>query len=240
MGPMRRWSSRSSVSVRQIRPRPCFAMKLMASGVTFSAASIRSPSFSRSSSSTMTIMRPERTSSIAVGTSVNGGSDLMEELYQPSPEKEFTYSLILGWFHKAGRMPVQLCPWIEQPQGPENRGRNRRRRGNSQNPCPDDAPRYTPSNGGKPMHSAYSDNCTGDGVSGTHGNARRSCSKQCQCTCGFGAKPAKGLQLRDLRPHSVHNSPAAKVGASSDRAVRTDNDPEVKPPPIASHFGFGH
>src|SRR2546422_9021127 len=33
-------------------------MKLMASGVTFSAAIIRSPSFSRSSSSTMMIMRP--------------------------------------------------------------------------------------------------------------------------------------------------------------------------------------
>ena len=35
----------------QMRPRPCFAMKLIASGVTFSAASVRSPSFSRSSSS---------------------------------------------------------------------------------------------------------------------------------------------------------------------------------------------
>ena len=38
MGPMRRWSSRSSVMARQTRPRPCLAMKLMASGVTFSAA----------------------------------------------------------------------------------------------------------------------------------------------------------------------------------------------------------
>src|SRR5580704_6287109 len=69
MGPRRRWSSRSSVMVRQTRPRPNLAMKLMASGVTFSAARVMSPSFSRSSSSTTTIMRPARISSIAVGTS---------------------------------------------------------------------------------------------------------------------------------------------------------------------------
>src|SRR5213593_2879171 len=40
-------------------------MKLIASGVTFSAAIMRSPSFSRSSSSTMTIMRPSCISAIA-------------------------------------------------------------------------------------------------------------------------------------------------------------------------------
>src|SRR5262249_25696631 len=45
----------------------------MASGETFSAASIRSPSFSRSSSSTMTIIRPTRISSRVVGTSVKTG-----------------------------------------------------------------------------------------------------------------------------------------------------------------------
>ena len=47
-------------------------MKLMISGVTLSAASVKSPSFSRSSSSTITTIRPARNSSIAVGTSVNG------------------------------------------------------------------------------------------------------------------------------------------------------------------------
>src|SRR5262249_18526174 len=40
-------------------------MKLIISGVTFSAAQARSPSFSRSSSSTMTMSRPERNSSMA-------------------------------------------------------------------------------------------------------------------------------------------------------------------------------
>src|SRR6185369_11226670 len=72
MGPRRRSSSRSSVIARQTNPRPYFAMKLMASGVMDSAAMVRSPSFSRSSSSTTTIMRPARISSIAVGTSQNG------------------------------------------------------------------------------------------------------------------------------------------------------------------------
>ena len=74
MFPMRRWSSRSSVIARQTKPRPYLAMKLIASGVTFSAASVRSPSFSRSSSSTTTIMRPARISSTAVATSVNGAA----------------------------------------------------------------------------------------------------------------------------------------------------------------------
>src|SRR5258708_7122144 len=59
------WRQRSSVSVRQTRPRACVARKLMASGVTKSAASTRSPSFSRSSASASTIMRPRRSSSIS-------------------------------------------------------------------------------------------------------------------------------------------------------------------------------
>src|ERR1700728_451321 len=68
-----RWrvSQRSAVSARQIRPRPCLAMKLMISGVTFSAAMVRSPSFSRSSSSTRTRMRPLRICSMASGTETN-------------------------------------------------------------------------------------------------------------------------------------------------------------------------
>src|SRR5919108_4455218 len=58
-------SQRSGVSARQIRPRPCLAMKLIASGVANCAASVRSPSFSRFSSSQTTTMRPRRISSIA-------------------------------------------------------------------------------------------------------------------------------------------------------------------------------
>src|SRR3954454_8633851 len=54
-------------------------MKLMASGVTCSAARVRSPSFSRSSSSTTTTIRPARISSTAPGTSVNGASRMRSE-----------------------------------------------------------------------------------------------------------------------------------------------------------------
>ena len=46
-------------------PQPLRTMKLIASGVTFSAAMTRSPSFSRFSSSTSTIIRPARSSSRA-------------------------------------------------------------------------------------------------------------------------------------------------------------------------------
>src|SRR5216110_2568024 len=59
-------SSRRSPSIgTHIRPRACVTMKLTASGVILSAAMTRSPSFSRSSSSTTTRMRPCRISSIA-------------------------------------------------------------------------------------------------------------------------------------------------------------------------------
>src|SRR6266576_355290 len=46
-------------------PRPSRAMKLIASGVTRSAAIVRSPSFSRSSSSTRITMPPARIASMA-------------------------------------------------------------------------------------------------------------------------------------------------------------------------------
>ena len=52
-----------AVMARQIRPRPKRAMKLIASGVANCAGMTRSPSFSRSSSSTRTNMRPWRASS---------------------------------------------------------------------------------------------------------------------------------------------------------------------------------
>ena len=50
---------------RQISPLPYLAMKFMASGVTASAAMVRSPSFSRSSSSTRITILPFLISSIA-------------------------------------------------------------------------------------------------------------------------------------------------------------------------------
>ena len=72
MGGSLRNSQRSRVSVRQIRPRPKRAMKLMASAVTWSDARTRSPSFSRSSSSTSTTMRPARISATISSTGEMG------------------------------------------------------------------------------------------------------------------------------------------------------------------------
>ena len=63
--------SAAGVSARQISPRPSLAMKLIASGVANWAASVRSPSFSRSSSSQTTTIRPARMSSIASSTVAN-------------------------------------------------------------------------------------------------------------------------------------------------------------------------
>src|SRR6266498_2423778 len=58
-------SQRSSVRQRQMSPRACVAMKLIASGVANCAAIVRSPSFSRSAASTTTTNLPCRMSSIA-------------------------------------------------------------------------------------------------------------------------------------------------------------------------------
>jgi hypothetical protein len=58
-------SQRSSVRQRQMSPRPCVAMKLIASGVANCAAIVRSPSFSRSAASTTTTNLPSRMSSRA-------------------------------------------------------------------------------------------------------------------------------------------------------------------------------
>src|SRR5918994_1849041 len=65
-------SHRSGVRQRQMRPRACVAMKLIASGVANCAAIVRSPSFSRSAASTTITNLPCRTSSIASSMVANG------------------------------------------------------------------------------------------------------------------------------------------------------------------------
>ena len=65
-------SQRSSVRQRQTSPRPCVAMKLIASGVANCAAIVRSPSFSRSAASTTTTNLPSRMSSRAASMLANG------------------------------------------------------------------------------------------------------------------------------------------------------------------------
>ena len=73
-GARARRSTISGARARHTRPRPWVAMKLMISGLTFSAAETRSPSFSRCSSSTRTIMRPPRSSSRISGIGLKGVS----------------------------------------------------------------------------------------------------------------------------------------------------------------------
>ena len=62
------WAHRSSDSGAQSTPRPFLSMKLTISGVTFSAATMKSPSFSRSSSSTTMTILPLRKSSSTSST----------------------------------------------------------------------------------------------------------------------------------------------------------------------------
>ena len=66
-------STDSSASGTQISPRAWVAMKFTRSGVQNCAGTATSPSFSRSSSSTMMIGRPARNSSTASGTPMRSG-----------------------------------------------------------------------------------------------------------------------------------------------------------------------
>jgi hypothetical protein len=66
-------SRRSLVIGTQMTPLAYLRMNATCSGVHFSAASVRSPSFSRSSSSTTMIIRPAAISATASSTVPNGG-----------------------------------------------------------------------------------------------------------------------------------------------------------------------
>ena len=77
-------SIRSADMGRQMSPRPNLAMKLIASGVTFSAAMHKSPSFSRCSSSIRMIMWPRRVSSSASSIEMNGAGAFLRGLISPN------------------------------------------------------------------------------------------------------------------------------------------------------------
>ena len=111
----RRWSQRSGVSARQIRPRPCVAMKLMISGVTFSAAMVRSPSFSRSSSSTTTRMRPARISSMASGTETKGIIHCIRRVLICHPGMPLGHAGGLRWSQDPDARPGAFHPVAAHP-----------------------------------------------------------------------------------------------------------------------------
>src|SRR5689334_6615130 len=69
---MRSSSRRVPTTGRQITPLVCRTMKAMPSGVIFSAAMIRSPSFSRSASSTTTTNSPRAMAATASSIGANG------------------------------------------------------------------------------------------------------------------------------------------------------------------------
>ena len=64
-------SATSGAIGAQRMPRPCLTAKFTCSAVAFSAAKSRSPSFSRSASSTTTIIRPARRRRTASETPMN-------------------------------------------------------------------------------------------------------------------------------------------------------------------------
>ena len=100
---------RSSVSARQIRPRPCVAMKLTASGVANWAAIVRSPSFSRFSSSQTTTIRPRRMSSIASSIVAKGDSVFVS--VSSAPRSAWPSLVLLLARSDKGDMPASVDSW---------------------------------------------------------------------------------------------------------------------------------
>src|ERR671917_2043011 len=108
----------SSAIGRQIRPRPWVAMKLTSSGVTSSAAMVRSPSFSLSSSSqTMTIL-PVFMSSTISSMGLNGIFDAPLEVLHPSDQPRLEQPLHVLSYHVCFQVHA-----VAHPQLPEVRVR---------------------------------------------------------------------------------------------------------------------
>lgn len=115
-GSSRRSSSSSSMGA-QIRPRHSLIMKAMISGVAFSAAMTRSPSFSRSSSSTTTTGRPAAMSRTACST----GSSERSSRVRPCNQ--------VGWAVIPWLLPERVSAYAATSRAcPTGRGRRRRRR----------------------------------------------------------------------------------------------------------------
>ena len=85
--PSSSWSQRASSSARQIRPRPWRAMKFTTSAVANWAPTTRSPSFSRSSASVTTTMRPSAVCAIASSAPTNISPIAPLPVLQLEPER---------------------------------------------------------------------------------------------------------------------------------------------------------
>ncbi len=109
-------SQRSEVSDRQISPRPSLAMKLIASGVANWAAIVRSPSFSRSSSSQTTTILPCLISSIASSIVANDVVVFDWLILCGSPS---TLLSLMGTQDKRGQdVGDEVCSAHESPRTP--------------------------------------------------------------------------------------------------------------------------
>src|SRR3989304_3452115 len=92
-----------------MRPRPSLAMKLMASGVTRSAAIVRSPSFSRSSSSTTITIRPSRISLMALSMLSKAMDVSRPDLREPLLAEEFVGQGRSVLHDLAGEQPFEIA-----------------------------------------------------------------------------------------------------------------------------------
>src|SRR5215218_3108218 len=109
-----RRSTISSAIGRQIKPLPWVAMKLMSPGVTSSAAIVRSPSFSRSSSSqTMTIL-PAFMSSTISSIGLNGIFDAPLGILHLSDQPRLQQALHILAYNVRLQVHAIACPQFLQ------------------------------------------------------------------------------------------------------------------------------
>src|SRR5471030_607140 len=101
-------SQRSRLIGMQIRPRACLAMKLMCSGLQHSAAMIRSPSFSRSSSSMRMTILPWRISSTSSSMLLSATRHPLESGFEVAVGGQKAFGDVSGF--------CRLCGLIAQQQ----------------------------------------------------------------------------------------------------------------------------
>src|SRR5207245_9973661 len=109
-----------------------------------------------------------------------------------------------------------------EPRGPGDE----RRRGDREDPRPDDAPGHPPAHGREALDGADPHDRARDGVRGADRNAGEGGADQRDRAGGLGAEAAEGAELGDAHAHGLDDPPAPGHRAEAERRVRREHDPE--------------
>src|SRR5690349_3298866 len=120
---------------------------------------------------------------------------------------------------------------MEEPDQEVSGSGNDAGRGDGQNPRPDDAASDAPPDSAQSVCAPNAYDRARYGVSGTDGNSCESSPEQGDGARCLGAEAPNGLELGDLRTHSVDDAPPAEVRTKGYGRVSRQYDRPVQPSP---------